>query len=258
MAMKQKSRQDKPVGGGKDNFDMHKLQPLKSKLTPEEKKAWEAIIAAGVVAQNLIQDGIAVGGTAASLYAGHRLSNDTDHLLMNLRDKFDEVLDKLGESPEWKTARLKRPVLILGSINGIEVGFRQSKRSVPIETVTVTTPYGDLVIPTLDEMLGMKAFLSYQRNTVRDFLDFAALSECTSKDEVLASLLKLDDRYGELQTHSVRLEVARALSNPKPVDFDEVDLSHYKALASEWRDWKRAEKICKRFGVALGEKIIGI
>jgi hypothetical protein len=252
--MKQKSRQDKLVSEECDNLDMFTLQPLKSKLTPEEKKAWEAIIAVGVVAQSLIQDGSAVGGTAAMLYAGHRLSNDTDHLLMNLRDKFDEVLDKLSESPEWKTAR----VLILGSINGIEVGFRQSKRSVPIETVTVTTPYGDLVIPTLDEMLGMKAFLSYQRNTVRDFLDFAALSECTSEDEVLASLLKLDDRYGELQTHSVRLEVARALSNPKPVDFDEVDLSHYKALASEWRDWKRTEKICKRFGILLGEKIIGI
>ena len=148
--------------------------------------------------------------------------------------------------------------MILGSINDIEVGFRQSRRSKPIETKIIATPYGDLVIPTLDEMLGMKAFLSYQRKTVRDFLDFAALSECTSETEVIDSLMKLDERYGELQTNSVRLEVARTLADPKPTDFTKVNLSHYKALAPEWQDWKRTEEICKKYGFLLSEKIIGV
>lgn len=228
------------------------------KLTPEEEKRWENTLAAGVIAQRLVGGGIAVGGTAATLYAGHRISFDTDHLLMNLRGHFDEVLDKLSESPEWKTARLNRPVLILGSINRCEVGFRQSRRSTPIETRTVTTPYGDLIIPTLDEMLTMKALLSYQRKTVRDFLDFAALSECTSEEEVLSSLLKLDDRYGELQTNSLRLEVARTLADPKPTDISNVDLSYYKGLAPEWHNWSRTENICRKFGLLLSEKIIGV
>lgn len=240
--------------------DMEKLtlQPLKVELTAQEKELWEKTLTAGVIAQRLIGDGIAVGGTATTIYAGHRLSFDTDHLLMNLKEHFDEVLDKLSDSPEWKTARFNRPVLILGSINDTEVGFRQSRRSKPIDTKTVTTPYGDLVIPTLDEMLGMKAFLAYQRKTVRDFLDFAALSQCTSEKEVIESLMKLDERYGELQTNSVRLEIARTLSEPKPVDFAKVDLSHYKALAPEWHDWTRTEEICKKFGLLLGEKIIGV
>ena len=243
-----------------EKVDMDKLtlQPLKAELTPEEKKRWEDTLTAGVIAQKLVGDGIAVGGTATTLYAGHRLSFDTDHLLMDLKGHFDEVLEKLSDSPEWKTARFNRPVLILGSINDIEVGFRQSRRSKPIETKTVATPYGDLVIPTLDEMLGMKAFLSYQRKTVRDFLDFAALSECTSENEVIESLMKLDERYGELQTNSVRLEVARTLAEPKPTDFTKVDLSHYKALAPEWHDWKRTEEICQKYGFLLSEKIIGV
>ena len=93
---------------------------------------------------------------------------------------------------------------------------------------------------------------------MRDFLDFAALSECTSEAKVLESLMKLDERYGELQTNSARLEVARTFAAPQPEDLSEVDLSHYKALSSEWHDWKRTEAICKRYGILLGEKIIGV
>lgn len=229
----------------------------KTDITPEEQQQWEATIAAGVIAQRLVNGGVAVGGTAAAIYAGHRLSLDTDHLLMNLRQTFDVVLEALSDAPEWKTARLSRPVLILGSINDIEVGYRQARRSMPIETRTVSTPYGELVIPTLDEMLGMKAYLAYSRNKVRDYLDFAALTECTSEEAVLGSLMKLDERYGELQTNSVQLEVARTLASPQPEDFSDINLSHYKALAPQWHEWARTEQICRRYGILLGEKIVG-
>lgn len=230
---------------------------LPETASAEEKQLWQKTLAAGVMAQSLV-GGIAVGGTACAIYAGHRLSVDTDHLLMDLRGHFDEVLEKLSESPEWKTARLKRPVLILGSINDCEVGFRQSQRTLSIETVSVQTPYGNLVIPTLDELIGMKAYLSYQRRTVRDFLDFAVLTTCTSETEVLDSLLRLDKRYGELQTGSVGLEVSRTLVNPDPVDMEHTDLSRYKALAPEWMEWSRTAEMCRNFGLMLGEKLVGI
>ncbi len=236
---------------------MIKIVPheLPRDVTAEEKQRWESTLAAGVVAQSLV-GGIAVGGTAAAIYAGHRLSLDTDHLMMDLRGHFDEVLDKLSESEEWKTARLKRPVLILGSINNCEVGFRQSLRTLPIETVKVETQFGDLEIPTLDEMIGMKAFLLYRRNALRDFLDFAALAECTTETEVISSLMKLDERYGELQTNSLRLEVSRSLVNPEPVDLEGTDISHYRSLSSEWHGWNRTVDICKKFGFLLGEQIV--
>lgn len=66
-----------------------------------------------------------IGRTAKALYAGHRISRDTDHLLVSLRENFDGILEKLSEFPEWKLARTKKPVLILGSIGDVEVGFRQ-------------------------------------------------------------------------------------------------------------------------------------
>lgn len=225
-------------------------------LSPAEQKEWNEIIIAGIKAQELIEGSIAVGGTASALYAGHRISRDTDHLLMSLKENFDAVLEKLSESSEWKLARTKKPVLILGSINDVEVGFRQSRRTKPIETIFIETSFGKLVVPTLDELIGMKAYLAYNRNATRDYLDFAALSECVGQDEVLAALLKLDDRYGELQTASVSLEVAKALAKAEPFDLEKLDLSNYKALVSEWQDWRKIEKICRRFGLLLGEKLI--
>lgn len=232
------------------------MEKTKSNLLPEEQKEWNEIIIAGIKAQALIEGSIAVGGTAAALYAGHRISRDTDHLLMSLKENFDEVLEKLNESPEWKLARTKNPVLILGSINDVEVGFRQSRRTKPIETTVIKTDYGNLTVPTLDELIGMKAYLAYSRNATRDYLDFAALAECVTKREVLDSLLKSDERYGDLQTASVSLEIAKALTEAKPYDLNEIDLSEYKTLASDWQDWSKIEETCSRFGVLLGEKLI--
>ncbi len=228
----------------------------KAKLSPEEQDEWNEIIKAGVRAQELIAGSIAVGGTAAALYAGHWISRDTDHLLMSLKENFDAVLEKLSDAPEWKLARTKKPVLILGSINDVEVGFRQSRRTAPIDTIEIETVYGKLVVPTLDELIGMKAYLIYSRRATRDFLDFAALTECADEREVLNSLLKMDGRYGELQIVSAALEVAKTLTEAAPFDLDETNLSNYKSLALEWRDWRKTKEICQRFGVLLGEKLI--
>lgn len=105
-------------------------------------------------------------------------------------------------------------------------------------------------------MIGMKAFLAYRRNATRDFLDFAALSRCASEEEVVASLLKSDERYGDLQTASVALEIAKTLAKPEPYDLSRTDLSRYKALALEWHDWSTTESICQHYGELLGEKLV--
>ena len=217
---------------------------------------WSGILKAGVQAQLWVPGAVCVGGTAAALYAGHRLSQATDHLMSGLRGHFEEVRTRLEARPEWKTARVNPPVLILGTIGGVEVGFRQLKRALPIETQSVQTDAGPLVIPTLDEMIGMKAFLAYDRNATRDYLDFAALSECASPEAVLDSLLKLDIRYGSLQTASAALEVAKALCAAAPFDLDELELPRYKGLTAKWHRWETTRALCQRFGVLLGEALV--
>ena len=229
-----------------------------NKTSPEAKAVglWREVLKAGVEAQRLVPGAVCVGGTAAALYAEHRHSHDTDHLLSTLRSEFEAIRSALESQPEWKTARVQPPVLILGSIGGVEVGFRQLKRSLPVETRRIETLEGPLVVPTLDELICMKAFLAYDRNVTRDYLDFAALTECLSETEVVESLLKLDVRYGTLQSASVGLEVAKALSAGAPYDLNEAELPRYKGLTAKWHRWDATRDICQRFGALLGEALI--
>lgn len=229
---------------------------MNANFSADESRQWHATLEAGVKAQKLIPGGVAVGGTAAALYAGHRLSVDSDHLLADLRGTFDTVLERLEDDTEWKTARVKRPVLILGSIGEAEVGFRQTRRSGIVEAVEIPTPTGLLTIPTLAELIAMKAFLAYSRNATRDYLDFAALTTCTEDETVIESLLGLDQAYGQLQTASIVLEVAKVLSAPAPADLGTTDLSRYKALSVEWQDWSKTDSICRRFGALLAQRAI--
>ncbi len=221
-----------------------------------DEKTWHQVLRAAVDAQKLIPEAVAAGGTVAALYAGHRFSIDTDHLLMNLRDDFDHVQEILEESPSWRTNRTKPPVLILGSLHGIDVGFRQSRRSLPIERTELDTPGGKLRVPTLDEILGMKAFSVYSRRATRDFLDFAALSAQLSETEVLQTLLRSDERYGELQESSVAFEISKALHEAVPKDLEEIHLEHYKGIQPPWSEWSYIEKICKMYGEKFGEVLI--
>ena len=163
---------------------------------------------------------------------------------------------RLEAQPEWKTARVTPPVLILGSIDNVEEGFRQLRRKAAIETQAMQTEAGSLTIPTLDEMLCMKAFLAYDRHATRDYIDFAALTECVSPDLVLASLKKLDTRYRELQTGSVALEVAKALSASAPFDLDESELPRYKGISGKWQRWETTRLLCQKFGGLLGEALV--
>ena len=45
--------------------------------------------------QNILPEAVLVGGAASAIYAGHRISIDADHVLTDLRNRFDEVLAQL-------------------------------------------------------------------------------------------------------------------------------------------------------------------
>jgi hypothetical protein len=230
----------------------HPTDQRQAELGPE----WDAILRASVESQDIVPGAIAVGGTASALYAHHRISVDTDHLVADLSTRFDEIRATLESAPEWKTARVLPPKLILGSLRGVEIGFRQMIRSRPVETTHISTSAGNLLVPTLDELLGMKAYLAYSRRATRDFVDFAALAACTDDTAALETLLRSDSRYGELQTDSVSLEIAKALAEPQPYDLDSIDLRAYKAIQKPWDDWQHVSGICKKLGILFAERLL--
>ncbi len=119
----------------------------------EEIPDWERLLAAERHLQAIVPDAVLVGGTAAALQPGHRVSVDGDHVVADLSDRFDQVLSDLEEVAGWRTARVRRPVLILGRLDGILTGIRQLRRVRPLETEEVA----GLRIPTLAEMARIKA-----------------------------------------------------------------------------------------------------
>src|SRR5215467_13400726 len=92
--------------------------------------------------QQMVPDAVLVGGSAAALYAGHRDSYDHDHVLGDLRDRFEMVLDALESEGEWVTNRVRPGKIILDRLGDIEAGVRQMMRTRPLETVEVRLPSG--------------------------------------------------------------------------------------------------------------------
>jgi hypothetical protein len=91
---------------------------------------WERVLASAAHLQRVLPDAVLVdavlvGGSASAVYAKHRLSTDADHVLTDLVERFDQVLADLESVAGWTTARVTRPVQILGSLDGIETGVRQ-------------------------------------------------------------------------------------------------------------------------------------
>jgi len=137
---------------------------------------WEAVLSAAVRLQQILPDAVLVGGTAAAIHAQHRLSQDADRVLTDLRRRFDQILAQLESVAGWRTARVAQPVLIFGSLDGIETGVRQLIREAPLETTTLSVQGTAVTVPTEAEILRIKGVLILRRNTTRDYLDFSGVS----------------------------------------------------------------------------------
>ena len=144
---------------------------------PERRYDWEKLLAHAAILQAKVPSAVLVGGTAAALHAGHRISFDHDHVLKDLTRHYDEASAALESIVGWRTKRRIRAKLVPGEIDGIDAGLRNQRRSAPLETTTVKAPGGRILkVPTIEEMLRIKAFLLVERNATRDYLDVAALS----------------------------------------------------------------------------------
>ncbi|MBI3541360.1 MAG: hypothetical protein HY073_04405 [Deltaproteobacteria bacterium] len=221
------------------------MKPKKIKKLPE----WERLISSQVIFQSHFPESVLTGGTAAALHAHHRVSLDADYVLTDLKKRFSEILKKVEEEAGWRTKRLEPPVLILGNFQGVRTGIRQLIRSKPLETIVVR----GLRIPTLEEMLRIKAYLIVRRNTLRDFIDFVALFDHLGVDQSQRALDSLDSLYHQPPEvrHSISQQLALQLADPQPWDLVK-DISHYRSLQAPYNDWNEV----KRRAFAAGQKII--
>lgn len=207
--------------------------------------------------QELVPDAVLVGGTAAAFYAGHRDSTDHDHVLADLSERFDAVIEALESDPEWILNRATPGKIILGRLGDIETGVRQMIRRRPLETHTVKVPGAtSLVVPTPAETLRIKAYLIVTRNQTRDFLDVAALSDRFGTDWSAGVLAGIDEYYDATAGDgtAVASQLVRQLGEPRPKDHRTLgQLSSYKNLATRWHSWQSVVAQCQALADAMLE-----
>lgn len=197
--------------------------------------------------QRLVPGAVLVGGSAAILYADHRESRDHDHVLADLADRFEMVLDAVEQDDGWATNRVVPGKVILGNLDGIETGVRQMLRKTPLEVAKAILPSGDEVtVPTVEETLRIKAFLVVRRNQARDYLDLAALADHVGMDRAAEVLATIDDYYSDQsgEGDGVASQLVRQLSDPQPADRAVVSqLSSYRRLRKQWSDWNAVRRV---------------
>lgn len=186
-------------------------------------QAWDELLAAAARLQELVPGLVLVGGTATALHAGHRYSRDADNVATDLQERFPRVLEKLESVTGWRRSRVRGDVLLLGSLDGVDVGLRQLRRSRPLDIQEVTVKERTLVIPTAAEMLRIKLVLLATRNATRDYLDAAAMCDVLGVEAAAREIAHLDDYY-DADTFAtgkpVTVELLRRIAEPIPTEAD--------------------------------------
>jgi hypothetical protein len=207
--------------------------------------------------QRVVPDAVLVGGAAAALWADHRDSFDHDHWLADLSDRYLDVLEAVEATDGWVTSvrASSPPLTILGRLGGIEAGLRQLRRTRPLEVQRVRLDdEHEVVVPTLAEMLRVKAYLVVLRNQVRDYLDVVALADRCGQEQAVAVLAGVDDYYLDRsgQHDSVLTALVQRLSDPNPRDSVVTQqLPAYRRLDPRWHRWPDVVAACQALADAL-------
>ncbi|MEO5704024.1 MAG: type IV toxin-antitoxin system AbiEi family antitoxin domain-containing protein [Candidatus Limnocylindrales bacterium] len=219
---------------------------------------WERLLAAAARLQKILPDATLVGGTAAAIVAGHRRSLDADHTIAEMSDHFDDVLADVEAAAGWKTARRKRPVIIMGSLDGILTTVRNLRRVEPLETFQFETPAGPIRLPVPAEILRIKGWLAVSRNVTRDFLDVAAISDHLGLERAAAALSPLDRLYPQGESGAVRQQLMRQLAMPRPADLADIAprLAAYKGIDPRWGRWEAVGRQCAELSMAMADALV--
>jgi hypothetical protein len=216
---------------------------------------WERVLSAAEHLQATLPAAVLLVGTASALHAGHRFSHDADHVLTDLRGRFNEGLAQLESVAGWRTARVQRPVQILGSLDGIETGVRQLIREEPLETTVIGFQGQAITVPTAAEILRIKGVLILRRNATRDYLDFVALADALGDAAVADAMLPFDRLYRQDNGESPLQQLAAQLAHAMPSDLEETELAEYKNLAPRRHDWPVVQAAAARLALVIFDQV---
>ncbi len=123
-----------------------------------------------------------------------------------------------------------------------------------METTSVRAPGGKtLDVPTVEEMLRIKAFLVVERNATRDYLDVAALAHRLGAARSVKAIDGMRELYAEFagEAGDILTSIVVKLASPDPYDLTEVDLAEYKGTIAPWDNWNSVKSQCRSLATAI-------
>lgn len=201
---------------------------------------WEAVLSAAAFVPHVVPDAI---------LADERLSNNEN--ILELKRRFASVLAHLERVSGWKVGGDGRIRRTLANFQGVETEIFDQARTAPLEITVEKGPWEEIVVPTLGEMLRIKAWLVISRNAARDYRDTAALADRLGLSASLAALSTLDELYPQSNGASALQQLARQLAEPRPF-FHLIDSeSAPRVVQPRWNEWTFVEKRCRALAVDL-------
>jgi hypothetical protein len=166
-------------------------------------------------------------------------------------ERFAAVMTDLKHVSGWEAARADPIALGLENLAGIETTVRDQVRSAPLETTVEFGSWGEITVPTLAEMLRIKAWLVISRNATRDYIDAEALAHKLGFEGALRALSTLDDLYPQTNGSSVFQQLVRQLAAPRPFDLPVGHVSLYRIIEPLRSGWPDVQRRCRRLAADL-------
>jgi hypothetical protein len=211
---------------------------------------WETVLSVAAFVRRIVPDAILADDPAASS-ADERLDDADEKVIEDLNRRFATVMTDLERISGWKADGKGRIRRTYANFVGVETEIFDQARTAPLETTVETGPWGEIAVPTLAEMLRIKAWLVISRNAMSDYRDVAALAERLGCEAAVLALSTLDDLYPQSNGASALQQAARQLAEPRPffhvVDPESVPL----VVQPRWNEWTFVEKRCLALAVDL-------
>lgn len=130
---------------------------------------------------NCIKDLWLCGGTAISLQLHHRLSEDLDFELLGTKKdrpelEFNKIITEVTDVFPGSRKEIMGEDHFLMTLPG-EVKLSFFRPANPVPSITAGLQIGNVIMPTLQELLGMKMYVATQRGAYRDYYDIYCLLE---------------------------------------------------------------------------------
>ncbi len=226
--------------------------PSASTQCPEgcDPSHWQKVLETACVAQALVPKAIVGRSLAATFYAGHWIPDRIEFTVHNLRTDAEALRNILAADSRWTPDPKGNILTVSGFINGISVQFHRQIRTDTPKTSILTTPSGQLVIPSFLNLFDDLAATTASFYFTIGYLHIAALAVKANNDRLLLRQLDLlDDEHDGYQKISMRLCVSQTLcSPPRFKDEDAQKLLAYTKLPSWLNDWSQIARISQRLG----------